>query len=230
MIVATLMPAMAMVCIALFALLSVCDGVGMRLKMQSGGFGKPKVYIPHQQLEVTRPGEHREVTGRFSRLLAKRCESFEKLKEVGHPVACDLYARLGGTTTFWFCGKLIHDPGMQFSEAMSIELPVIVEYAKALRPQELGSPMSAKISTDMQIWHAPANSEMDVAQNKVTLNRFVPLLIEDYSHILVSSSIEDLIGYQPEIYQGGEKGFRVQRGDNGEPLKAPFEVKFDTSL
>lgn len=198
--------------------------------MSSGGFGKPKVFVPHQQLEVTRPGEHREVTGRFARLLARRCEAFEKLKDqLGFPVACDLYARLESTPTFWFCGKLIHDTGMQFTEALSIELPVVVEYAKALRPQELGSPMAARISSEVQIWFAPANSEMDVAQNKVTLMRFTPLPIDQYSHILVSSGIEDLIGFQPEIYQGGEIGFRVNRDDSGAPLRPAFEVKFDTN-
>lgn len=196
------------------------------LRMQAGesrGFGKTKIYIPHQQLELTRPGEHREVTGRFSKFLAKRCENFERLKnKSGFPVACDLYARLSGTSTFWFCGKLIHDTGIKFEEAFSIEYPVICEYSKALRPKEL-----AKINHELQIWFAPGNSEMDVAQNKISLKYFAPLAVDVYSHILTSSDIEDFVGFEPEVYQGGEQGFRCQRSDQGEPLKPAFEVKFE---
>jgi hypothetical protein len=218
----------------LVLLLLAPHGAGLRalpVRMSAAGFGKPRVYVPHQQLELTRPGEHREVTGRFSRYLAKRCESFEKLKDQnGFTVACDLYARLGGTPTFWFIGKLIHDPGLQLPEALSIEHPVLVEYAKALRPKELGSPAAVKISTDVQLWFAPGNTEMDVAQNKVTLKRVTPLPLEQYSHVLSSPGAEDFVGFQPEIYQGGEEGFRVARNDNGEPLKPAFDVKFDGNI
>lgn len=193
----------------------------------SRGFGKTKAYVPHQQLEVTRPNEYREVQGRFSKFLAKRCENFEKMKtQDNFPVACDLYARLGGTSTFWFVGKLIHHPdSMVFEHALSIELPVIIEYSKALRPKELASPMATISNQDLQIWYARGNSEMDVAQNKVSLKRFVPLLVDDYSHVLVPH-VEDLIGFEPEIYQGGESGFRCVRDEDGHPVKAAFEVSF----
>lgn len=187
------------------------------------GFGKPKLYTPHQVLEVTRPNEYREVQGRFSKLLARRCECFEKMKSEQLPVACDLYARLGATPTFWFVGKLIHKPSLTFAQALSIEHPVIVEYAKALRPKELASPQATVSNQDLQIWFAKGNSEMDVAQNKISLTRFVPLPVDDYAHVL-TNHVEDLIGFEPEIYQGGEAGFRCVRNDEGNPVKPAFEV------
>jgi hypothetical protein len=194
------------------------------ITMLAGGFGKAKVYIPHQQLETTRPNESREITGRFSKFLAKRCESFERLRKADFPVACDLYARASSTSTFWFIGKLCHDTGLKFEEALTIEYPVVVEYAKALRPKELTSPLVIKQASDLQIWYAKGNSEMDVAQNKVSLKRFTPLALEEYSHLLESAAVEDFIGLEPEIYQGGEVGFRVQRSESGEPLAPAFEI------
>jgi hypothetical protein len=100
----------------------------------------------------------------------------------------------------------------------------VVEYAKALRPKELTSPLVIKQASDLQIWYAKGNSEMDVAQNKVSLKRFTPLVLEEYSHLLESAAVEDFIGLEPEIYQGGEAGFRVQRSESGDPLAPSFEI------
>ena len=66
------------------------------------------------------------------------------------------------------------------------------------------------------------NSEMNVAQNKIKLEG--PLIGEEEDVLGIVRPKE--IGYSPEIYQGGEEGFRCKRDNQGNPLAASFDVKF----
>lgn len=104
-------------------------------------------------------------------------------------------------------------------EAILSQKRLILEYAKnQLRPQNMGGPYSK----NLELWTAPGDSEMDVAQNKVTL-----------VHITGSSrdlreafNVKD-VGYNPEIYVGEEQekgGLRVVRDGEGRPVKPAFDI------
>lgn len=88
-----------------------------------------------------------------------------------------------------------------------------------LRPQNLGG----KYASTLELWLAPPDSEMDVAQNKVTLQRVVGSAADLPEEFNVAS-----VGYNPEIYVGDEVtqgGLRVERDEEGRPTKPVYEVQ-----
>ena len=73
---------------------------------------------------------------------------------------------------------------------------------------------------------------MNVAQNKVNLVKFDQDTSGVSSATVMSSQkilgSDDSVGFEPEIYRGGEEGFRVRRKEDGTPLKAAFEINQKT--
>ena len=67
------------------------------------------------------------------------------------------------------------------------------------------------------MWVAPGDTEMDVAYNRPTV-RFQKML---RAH--ETEGADDVknseVGFQGEVYEGGEEGFRTQRTEDGMPLK-----------
>ena len=200
-----------------------------------GGFGGAnKVGGSKDVLKPTRRTAFREVRGQYARILAAKSLSFEKMRDQGIATTYDLYVRASNSEVFWFVGKLNHDQSkLGAEEALQIEMPLILEYAKSLRPKELSGPLA--VHFELEIFTTPGNNEMNVAQNKINLTKFVPRSVSsatsDDSHITeISASHQiltggtDISGFEPEIYQGGEEGFRIKRNDDGTPKKAAFEI------
>jgi hypothetical protein len=103
-------------------------------------------------------------------------------------------------------------------EAVTSQKRLILEYAKReLRPQNMGGPYYEKA---LELWLAPGNSEMDVVQNKVTLEKVESTTLRDGFDV-------SNVGYNPEIYVGDEVtkgGLRVTRDEQGRPMKPVFEI------
>jgi hypothetical protein len=135
----------------------------------------------------------------------------------------DLYCRspLDDPQRFWFVGKIAWRPNTAATsmQAVLAQKRLILEYAKReLRPQNFGGNFSKKL----ELWLAPADGEMDCVQNKVKLE---PVL-GSVNDLADDFSVAD-VGYNPEIYVGDERkigGLRILRDDNGNPVKAVFEV------
>lgn len=200
-----------------------------------GGFGGAgKVGGSKDVLKPTRRTAFREVRGQYARILAAKSLAFEKMRDLGIVTTYDLYVRASNSEVFWFVGKLNHDQSkMDAEEALKSELPLILEYAKSLRPKELSGPLA--VHFELEIFTTSGNNEMNVAQNKIDLTKFEPQSVStpassnnDDSEITsfqqVLSGSTDVTGFEPEIYQGGEDGFRVKRNDDGTPKKAAFEI------
>lgn len=151
-------------------------------------------------------------------------------KESGVDGLNDVYVRsLNGNdvSTFWFVGKVARRLDVNKCngksaptsfEAVISQKRLILEYAKTLRPQNLGGPFG----NNLEVWIAPGNSEMDTAQNKVTLEK-ISGSVTDISEFF---SVDD-VGYNPEIYVGDEVkdgGLRVKRDEDGKPLKPAFDI------
>jgi hypothetical protein len=84
--------------------------------------------------------------------------------------------------------------------------------------------MGGKYASALEIWLAPADSEMDVAQNKVTLRP----VVGSARTTLPDNFKAHCVGYNPEIYVGDEitqGGLRVLRDEEGKPIKPVFDVK-----
>lgn len=152
--------------------------------------------------------------------------------------------------TFWFIGKINHLSEINSNEALIALTPLLIEYSKTLRPLELAGANALQNNNNdpitntntskdhgVQIWTAPGNSEMDCVQHKVTLDytpyssyseTYLEELNDKFTRMMSTSDNIHIIGYEPEIYQGGEDGFRIKRDDDGRPVKAVVNVNVKT--
>lgn len=180
-------------------------------------------------------------TGSGTKVLADAANNFDRLRKLhGKDATIDVYVRspLNDETTFWFVGKVIrHVPVAECDaaadqdedlfgsvyptpvESVLSQKRLILEYAKnQLRPQNF----AGKYSSTLELWTAPGDSEMDVVQNKVTLEK----VVGSTKDLREGFCVKDC-GYNPEIYVGEEKergGLRVLRDGDGRPVKPVFEI------
>lgn len=186
------------------------------------GFSNKPVSNSNNLLPLTRPSESRRVDGTFAKLLSQTSKVFEDLKNV-EGVSRDVYVRLSKTETCYFVGKINYKSGLNIApdDAALYYATLIQEYAKALRPKDLAGPGKGR-DTVLEIWTAAGNTEMDVAKNTVSLELLVTPSLDELPPLL---EISQNIGYEPEIYQNNEQGFRVKRDAGGHPIGTAFEVK-----
>jgi hypothetical protein len=192
-----------------------------------GGFGAPSAKKGSKTRSVS------GYTGSGTKPLAKAANNFDTIRKIyGKEGSSDLYIRspLNDESLFWFVGKVVRrlksdDDDMDGTvvptemEAVISQKRLIIEYAKnQLRPQNFGGPYSK----NLEIWIAPGDSEMDVVQNKISLVK----VTGSTSDLRDGFSVND-VGLNPEIYIGDERnegGLRVNRDENGDPIKEVFEI------
>jgi hypothetical protein len=138
-----------------------------------GGFGSKPVSTSAKTRSVS------GYSGSGTKPLREAANTFDLIrKKYGKESTSDLYMRspLNDSELFWFIGKvnrrLEGDEYMEGSvsptemETVLSQKRLIIEYAKnQLRPQNFGGPYSS----NLEIWLAPGDSEMDVVQNKISL-------------------------------------------------------------
>lgn len=196
-------------------------------KKAVGGFGS--VTAPAAPKTRAVSGHTR---GSGTKPLREAANTFDALyKDRGNGVIVhDVYVRSpdNNPTLFWFVGKVAArqdeekegtvTPTVQ--ETILCQKRIILEYAsRELRPQNLGGPYMKSL----EIWTAPGDSEMDCVQNRVSLDKVVGSAAKD---IRDGFCIKD-VGYNPEIYVGDEikeGGLRINRDEEGCPVKPEFEV------
>jgi hypothetical protein len=187
------------------------------------GFGVPKKNDLQGKLRsVSNIGS--AAVGAGSKQLRQAALTFDRIRKArGKEASNDVYIRspLNSTTTFWFVGKVaFENDSIGGAVACLSQKRLILEYSRHhLRPQNLGG----KYASTLELWLAPPDSEMDVAQNKVTLQRVVGSAADLPEQFHVAS-----VGYNPEIYVGDEVtqgGLRVERDEQGRPTKPVFEVQ-----
>lgn len=147
----------------------------------------------------------------IERNVRRQHENFISIRDAGgKEVTNDVYARDPSSDTWWFVGKVARISDVSLEECISRQWNLIEHHSTNLRPLEL---FPARGS--LQIWTAPGDSEMDVAYNRPTcvfqrMPRDVP------SADAVKSNF---VGFQGEMYEKGEEGFRTWRKEDGTPLK-----------
>lgn len=194
-----------------------------------GGFGSAPTNNRNRQIRTVSG-----FSGSGTKPLRVAANIFDKLqKDFGVDCIHDVYVRspLHDETLFWFVGKVARclegKTGTRSGlvavvptpqEAVTSQKRLILEYAKReLRPQNMGGPYYEKA---LELWLAPGNSEMDVVQNKVTLEKVESTTLRDGFDV-------SNVGYNPEIYVGDEVtkgGLRVTRDEQGRPMKPVFEI------
>ena len=105
---------------------------------------------------------------------------------------------------FWYLGKVAHVSDVSLEQCVARQWPLIQQHAANLRPLDL---FSAFTNDCLELWCAPADSEFDVAYNRpsVVFQKMRP-------DVPGAEQIKsNLVGFQGEVYEGGEEGFRTWR-------------------
>lgn len=139
----------------------------------------------------------------------------------GSEMTNDIYARDPDTDVFWFVGKVARISDVSLEKAVARQYPLIEEHSARLRPLELFDKNGL-----LELWSAPGDSELDVAYNRphvifVKMPRAHELLEEEGG---AEGSVRNVeVGFQGELYESGEEGFRTQRKQDGSPLKPEIQ-------
>lgn len=131
------------------------------------------------------------------------------------PNLVDVYVHGAGKPKFWFVGKSVAREGSTDDYALSVVVQkrLVLEHAKLLQPRELGG------ASKLELWVAPPNSEISVAQHKQGLR---PL---DGLKAGPELTMED-VGFLPEQYdKENQAGFFVRLDAEGQPMEDAAPVK-----
>jgi hypothetical protein len=149
--------------------------------------------------------------------LMRQNKNFIAIRAAAGPeLTNDVYVRDEDTDVFWFAGKVARISDVSIEKAVARQYPLIEEHAARLRPRELFSKNGL-----LQIWCAPGDSEMDVAYNRPSV-QFVRM--RRATEVEGADDVRNVeVGFQGEIYDGDEEGFRTQRTEDGMPLRPEIQ-------
>ena len=167
-------------------------------KKSGGGFGAPKKAAAAKKSK--RPEGNLLFEGQ--KTFDKHFELFKSLQDPeDRSNMVDCYVRAEGNDKFWFVGKAVAKAGSCDDAALAVvaQKRLVLEHAKAL-VREL-----AMTTESLQMWVAPPNTEMRVAQKMEGLRRVDQLKRGDLS-------VDDC-GYDPETWTDPKLGFKVRLGD-----------------
>lgn len=151
------------------------------------------------------------------RNLIRQSQNFQKIRNIGgKDIVSDIYIREPETEVFWFVGKIARVSDVSSEKAVARQWHMIERHGCNLRPVEL-MPHRGKL----ELWAAPGDSELDVAHNKSSC-RFQKMKREIEGVPIVKSHA---IGFQGEVYENEEEGFRTWRTDDGMPARKEITQK-----
>jgi hypothetical protein len=128
----------------------------------------------------------------------------------GKEVCNDVYVRNPKEDVFWYAGKVARVSDVALDDCIARQWNLIETHATNLRPIEL-FPHRGRL----EIWSAPGDSELDVAYNRPHLK-----MTKHEPRAMTSQDLkQNFVGFQGEIYQKGEEGFRSWRTNEGLPAR-----------
>jgi hypothetical protein len=138
----------------------------------------------------------------------------------GKEMTNDVYVRAPPSDVFWYAGKVALISDVSLEQCIARQWPMIERHAFNMRPIEL-YPERGRL----EIWTAPGDSELDVAYNRPSLQ----LVKMSKDGVEGASKVKStFVGFQGEVYQKGEDGFRTWRTDEGLPARPEINVGGDT--
>lgn len=150
--------------------------------------------------------------------LKRQYNNFVAIRTAGGPeMTNDIFARDPGTDVFWFAGKVSRISDVSLAKVVARQYPLIEEHSARLRPLELFDKNGL-----LELWAAPGDSELDVAYNRPAV-RFVKMARAEETEGADEVKNRE-IGFQGEIYEAGEEGFRTQRTEDGLPSNPEIDV------
>jgi hypothetical protein len=145
------------------------------------------------------------------RNVIRQNKNFLAIREAaGKELTNDLYCRDPKSNVFWFIGKVARVSDVPVEQVVSRQWSLIETHASNLRPLELFPARRC-----LELWTAPGDSEMQVVYNDPDL-----IFINMERQVQGAEAVKNtMIGFQGELYQAGEVGFRTTRLDDGRPAK-----------
>ena len=113
--------------------------------------------------------EKKEKTFDGKKTFEKHMMQYDELRVDGYPPpnVVDVYVHAKGAEKFWFVGKCCAREGAGLEDGPALaavrQKRLVFEHAKLLQPRELGGLKGMK-PKDLELWCAPPNSEISVAQ------------------------------------------------------------------
>jgi hypothetical protein len=152
--------------------------------------------------------------------VVRQNEHFVAIREVaGSQMTNDVYVREPGQEVCWYTGKVARVSDVSLEQTISRQWNLIETHAVNLRPIEL-SPSRGR----NEILTAPGDSEIEVAYNRPTLLFQKRERQVEGAEKVKSSSI----GFQGEIYDKDEQGFRTWRTQDGRPNRPEINAEGET--
>jgi hypothetical protein len=145
------------------------------------------------------------------RNVIRQNKNFLAIREAaGSELTNDMYCRDPKSNIFWFIGKIARVSDVPVEQAVARQWSLINTHASNLRPIELYP--GRKV---LELWSAPGDSEMKVVYNDPELT-----FIKMERKVQGADAVKNImVGYQGELYQAGEEGFRTTRKEDGRPDK-----------
>jgi hypothetical protein len=188
-----------------------------------GGLKGPS-YLPHPPDMAYEP-----------RIVQRAHQTFHAIRAAGgKETTNDVYVRDPvDKEVFWYTGKVAKISDVSLEDCIQRLYPMIERHACHLRPKELYPHRGT-----LQVWTAPGDSELEVAYNRPTI-RLQPFLHSKEWHYNPNKSSTraskyplhikaSAVGFQGEVYQDGEDGFRTWRNDDGMPARPELDPGGET--
>ena len=139
-------------------------------------------------------------------------ENFLNLRNIGGKEICnDVYAKSPvAKEEVWYVGKVAKVSDVSLEDSIARQWNLIETHATNLRPIELFPHRGG-----LELWTAPGDTELDVAYNRPELK----LTKMERYEVTPQQLRNNLIGFQGEVYQDGEEGFRSWRKADGSPAR-----------
>jgi hypothetical protein len=168
------------------------------------------------------------------RIVQRAHQTFYAIRAAGgKEMTNDVYVRdpENDREIFWYTGKVARVSDVSLEDCIQRLYPMIERHACHLRPNELYPHRGS-----LEVWTAPGDSEVEVAYNKSTirLKQFIHSKEWQYNKSSKGDSKYPLhikaamVGFQGEVYQEGEDGFRTWRNDDGMPARPEINVGGET--
>jgi hypothetical protein len=145
------------------------------------------------------------------RNVARQNSNFCDIRDAGGvEMTNDVYVRDPPSEVFWFVGKVARISDVSLVQCIARQYALIEQHAANLRPLEL-SPKKGYL----EIWAAPGDSELQVAYNQPDIiMECIPRNVEGASKVN-----KNYVGFQGELYDAGDEGFRTWRTNDGRAAK-----------
>lgn len=139
-------------------------------------------------------------------------ENFLSLRNIGGKGVCnDVYAKSPlQKEEVWYVGKTAKVSDVSLEDCFARQWNLIETHATNLRPFELYPHRG-----NLELWTTPGDTELEVAYNRPELKM---QKMEKYA-VTAQQLKNNMIGFQGEVYQEGEEGFRSWRKEDGSPAR-----------